>query len=156
MTSSSSILHIFSHLIGASNYASWATNIQYVLMDKDLWSIVSGLTTVPSPSLEAVDNLDTKASPEYVRWSRENDRACATIALACQDGPKGFIKNLTARQMWLKLKELYEVQGFNARYLTFTILLSHHYDSSKSIKNYIDQLKASSQRLKEMNSSFSD
>jgi len=58
--------------------------------------------------------------------------------------------------MWLKLKELYEVQSFNVRYLTFTTLLSHHYNSSKFIENYVDQLKTLSQCLQEMNSTFSD
>lgn len=58
--------------------------------------------------------------------------------------------------MWLKLKKLYEVQGFNARYLTFTTLLSHHYNNFKFIENYIDQLKMFSQCLKEMNPTFSD
>jgi len=58
--------------------------------------------------------------------------------------------------MWLKLKKLYEVQGFNARYLTFMTLLSHHYNLSKFIENYVDQLKTSSQHLQEMNSTFSD
>ncbi len=58
--------------------------------------------------------------------------------------------------MWLKLKKLYEVQGFNTRYLTFMTLLSHHYDSFKFIEDYVDQLKTSSQHLQEMNSTFSD
>ncbi len=58
--------------------------------------------------------------------------------------------------MWLKLKKLYEVQGFNIRYLTFMTLLSHHYNLSKFIENYVDQLKTSSQCLQEMNSIFSD
>jgi len=58
--------------------------------------------------------------------------------------------------MWLKLKKLYEVQGFNTRYLTFMTLLSHHYDLFKFIENYVDQLKTLSQHLQEMNSTFSD
>ncbi len=58
--------------------------------------------------------------------------------------------------MWLKLKKLYKIQGFNVRYLTFMTLLSHHYDLSKFIENYVDQLKTSSQCLQEMNSTFSD
>ncbi len=58
--------------------------------------------------------------------------------------------------MWLKLKKLYEVQGFNARYLMFTTLLSHHYNLFKFIENYVDQLKTSSQCLQKMNSTFSD
>ena len=58
--------------------------------------------------------------------------------------------------MWLKLKKLYEVQGFNARYLMFTTLLSHHYNLFKFIENYVDQLKTLSQHLQEMNFTFSD
>jgi len=38
----------------------------------------------------------------------------------------------------------------------FMTLLSHHYDLFKFIKNYVDQLKTSSQHLQEMNSTFSD
>jgi len=155
MTSSNSTFN-FPRLAGASNYASWATNVKFVLMDKDLWAVVSGTSFEPVVVLGGVNTLDTKSSPEYIAWSRENDRACATIALSCQDGPKGFIQDLSARQMWLKLKELYEVQGFNARYLTFTTLLSHHYDSSKSIEDYVDQLKTSSRRLQEMDPTFPD
>jgi len=45
---------------------------------------------------------------------------------------------------------------FNIRYLTFTTLLSHHYDLSKFIEDYVDQLKTLSQHLQEMNSIFSD
>jgi len=154
MTFSNSTFN-FPRLAGASNYASWATNVKFVLMDKDLWAVVSGTSSEPVAEL-GVDTLDSKSSPEYIAWSRENDRACATIALSCQDGPKGFIQDLPARQMWLKLKELYEVQGFNARCLTFTTLLSHHYDSSKSIEDYVDQLKTSSRCLQEMDPTFPD
>jgi len=38
----------------------------------------------------------------------------------------------------------------------FTTLLSHHYNLSKFIEDYVDQLKTSSQCLQEMNSIFSD
>jgi len=58
--------------------------------------------------------------------------------------------------MWLKLKKLYKVQGFNTRYLMFMTLLSHHYNLSKFIKNYVDQLKTLSQCLQEMNFTFSN
>jgi hypothetical protein len=110
----------------------------------------------PVVELDDVNTLNLKFSSEYIIWSKENDRACATIALSCQNGFKRFIQDLSACQMWLKLKKLYEVQGFNARYLTFTTLLSHHYNLFKFIENYVDQLKTLSQCLQEMNSTFSD
>lgn len=156
MTSSISTPYQFDRLAGASNYASWSTNVKYVLMDKGLWSVVSGILTAPVTPLDFIDNTDSKPSPEYIAWSRENDRACATIALTCLDGPKAFIKDLNARQMWIKLKELYEVRGFDARYLTLTSLLNHHYDSCKSMEDYVHQLKASAQRLKELDPMLPD
>jgi len=125
-------------------------------MNKDLWAVVSGTSFESVVELDSVNTLNLKFSSEYIIWSKENDRACATIALSCQNDLKKFIQDLSAHQMWLKLKKLYEVQGFNVRYLTFTTLLSHHYNLSKFIENYVDQLKTSSQCLQEMNSTFSD
>jgi len=146
----------FSRLAGASNYASWATNVKFVLMNKDLWAVVSGTSFKPVVELDGVNTLNLKSLPEYIAWSRENDRACATIALSCQDGSKGFIQDLSARQMWLKLKELYEVQGFNARYLTFTTLLSHHYNLSGLYSlSFLTTLNSHSMPLSQLNvSSF--
>jgi len=146
----------FSCLADVSNYASWATNIKFILMNKDLWAVVSGTSFKPVVELDDVNTLNLKFLPEYIIWSKKNNRTCATIALSCQNGFKGFIQDLSACQMWLKLKKLYEVQGFNARYLTFMTLLSHHYNLSKFIEDYVDQLKTLSQCLQEMNSTFSD
>ncbi len=137
----------FSHLADTSNYASWATNIKFILMNKDLWAVVSDMSFEPVVELDDVNTLNLKSSPEYIIWSKENDRACATIALSCQNGLKRFIQDLSAHQMWLKLKKLYKVQSFNTRYLMFMTLLSHHYNLSKFIENYVDQLKTSSQCL---------
>ena len=123
----------FSCLADASNYASWATNIKFVLMNKDLWAVVSDTSFKSVTSLDDVDTLNSKFLFKYIVWSRKNNKACVTIALSCQDDPKKFIQDLTAHQMWLKLKKLYEVQGFNVRYLTFTTLLSHHYNNFKFI-----------------------
>ncbi len=131
----------FSCLADASNYASWTTNIKFILMNKDLWAVVSGTSFEPVVELDDVDTLNLKFLFEYIVWSKKNNKACATIALSCQNDLKKFIQDLSACQMWLKLKKLYEVQGFNARYLMFTTLLSHHYNLFKFIENYVDQLK---------------
>jgi len=137
----------FSCLADTSNYASWAINIKFVLINKDLWAVVSDMSFEPVVELNDVNTLNLKFLSEYIVWSKKNDRACATIALSCQNDLKRFIQNLSACQMWLKLKKLYKVQGFNIRYLTFTTLLSHHYDLFKFIENYVDQLKTLLQHL---------
>jgi len=86
-------IYNFSHLADTSNYASWATNIKFILMNKDLWAVVSGTSFKPVVELDGVNTLNLKFSPEYIVWSRKNDRACATIALSCQDDFKRFIQN---------------------------------------------------------------
>lgn len=155
---SSNSLHNITKLAGASNYASWAVDIKYVLMDKEVWKVVDGTSTKPpvlDPDHEP-GTLGKPPHPDHLSWSKENSKACATIALTCLEGPKQFIKDLSARQMWLKLKELYEIRGFNARYLAFNTLLSHHYDNSKLIEDYVEQVKKSSLRLKEVDPAFPD
>jgi hypothetical protein len=109
----------------------------------------------PVVELDDVNTLNLKFSSEYIVEVKEWQSMCyySTVMSECL---KRFIQDLSACQMWLKLKELYEVQGFNIRYLTFTTLLSHHYDLFKFIENYVDQLKTLSQCLQEMNSTFSD
>ncbi len=99
----------FSCLADTSNYASWATNIKFILMNKDLWAVVSDMSFEPVVELDDVNTLNLKFSSEYIVWSRKNDRTYATIALSCQNGFKKFIQDLSACQMWLKLKKLYEV-----------------------------------------------
>jgi len=82
MTSLNSIFN-FSHLADTSNYASWATNIKFILMNKDLWAAVSGTFFESVVELDEVDTLNLKSSSEYIVWSKENNRACVTIALSC-------------------------------------------------------------------------
>ncbi len=143
-----------------SNYAFWAINIKYVLMNKDVWEVVNSTFVKLSslfnsePSSETFFKLLIAFS--HLFWSKNNSKTCVTIALRCINSFKRFIKNLNTHIMWLKLKKLYKVQRFNVCYLMFTTLLSHHYNNCKSVKNYVKQIKTSSLHLKEMNSIFSD
>ena len=89
----------FSRLAGASNYASWTTNIKFVLMNKDLWAVVSDTSFKSVVELNDVNTLNLKFLSEYIIWSKENNRACATIALLCQNDFKRFIQDLSACQM---------------------------------------------------------
>ena len=90
MTFSNSTFN-FSHLADTSNYASWVTNVKFVLMNKDLWAVVSDTSFKPVTSLDDVNTLNSKFLFKYIVWSRKNDRACVTIALSCQNGLKSFI-----------------------------------------------------------------
>ena len=123
-----------------SNYAFWAINIKYVLMNKDVWEVVNSTFVKLSslfnsePSSETFFKLLIAFS--HLFWSKNNSKTCVTIALRCINSFKRFIKNLNTHIMWLKLKKLYKVQRFNVCYLMFTTLLSHHYNNCKSVKNY--------------------
>ncbi len=73
MTFSNSIFN-FSHLADINNYASWATNIKFILMNKDLWAVVLDMSFEPVVELDSVNTLNLKSSSEYIVWSKENDR----------------------------------------------------------------------------------
>ncbi len=160
MTFLNSNIHFIAKLTDVSNYAFWTINIKYVLMNKDVWEIVNSTFTESSSLFSLKSSSETLfkllITLFYLFWSRDNSKTCVTIAFSCINSFKRFIKNLNVHFISLKLKKLYKVQRFNVCYLTFTTLLSHHYNNCKLVKNYVEQIKMLSLYLKEMNSIFSD
>jgi transposase InsO family protein len=58
--------------------------------------------------------------------------------------------------MWDKLKKLYEEQGYNARYLALTSLISTRYEDMKSIEEYTEHIKQTARRLADMGSKLDE
>jgi len=98
----------FSHLADTSNYVSWVINVKFILINKDLWAVVLNMSFESVVKLDDVNTLNLKFLSEYIVWSKENDRACATIALLCQNDFKKFIQDLSTHQMWLKLNNTFK------------------------------------------------
>lgn len=149
----------FEKLDGASNYSAWATNAMYMLMDKDLWEVTEGSEGCSSAHSDGSRDSAGSAEGEkaVLEWSKKNNRARAAIVLSVKDGPKGYIQaESTAKGMWDKLRRLYEEQGYNARFLALKSLISIRYEDTKSIEEYTEHVKRTTQRLADMGSKVDD
>jgi len=151
----------FSKLNGASNYPAWATNAMYMLIDKDLWEVTEGTEVCPLPYSDddstATASQKAEREREIVEWNKKNNKARAAIVLSVADGPKGYIQSeSTAKGMWDKLKKLYEEQGYNARYLALTSLISTRYEDMNSIEEYTEHIKQTARRLADMGSKLDE
>jgi gag-polypeptide of LTR copia-type len=77
-----------------------------VLIEKDLWDIVSGESARPLPNTEV-----------FQLWNKRAEKARATIVLSISPSEFIHINNLTDPiVIWNKLKDIYESKGTAAKH----------------------------------------
>ena len=95
----------------------------------------------------------TEEAKEQKEWDRTSRRAYATIALAISEDCRVHITGIKDPEaMWNKLKALFDVKGYTARYLTFKELVTTTLERSASVTAYIDSIKRCGQKLNDMGS----
>ena len=147
-------LHKVPRLEGASNYEVWKTMAKMVLIRERLWTIVDGRDPEPTPlertELETNEQLD-EYERKYTTWTERNEQAYATLLLTVSSGTLVHVQNLTsAREIWLKLGELYSVRGYTARHLVLKDLMTTKLAGESSVGQYVDKLKSHGQKLLDM------
>ena len=70
----------------ATNYASWKVMIQMVLIEKELWDLVS--QDIPQPG-------DQASNAEKLEWKKKADKARAIIVLSISTSELVHITNIT-------------------------------------------------------------
>src|SRR5437667_51092 len=128
-------------LEGASNYATWKNAMEMILIREDLWEVTSGESKAPGPWYEPVlgttatripaivtSGTRTERTPtaeeakERLDFNHLHRRAYATIALAVSEQCRVHIAHIKDPvAMWKKLQELFETQGYTARFLALTL-----------------------------------
>ena len=69
----------FTKLSGTANYRRWAAVIKVVLIDKDVWDIVSGVRRRPS------------AVAGWSEWDKANNKALKILFTSVSDGQLAYI-----------------------------------------------------------------
>src|SRR5216117_1577071 len=166
----SSHLHGIEKLEGASNYATWKNAMEMILIREDLWEVTSGESKAPGPWYEPVlgttatgipaivtSGTRTERTPtaeeakERLDFNRLHRRAYATIALAVSEQCRVHIAHIKDPvAMWKKLQELFETQGYTARFLALKDAVNTTLERSGSVEAYIDAIKTSGQLLEDM------
>jgi len=114
-------------LLSRENYDTWKIRIQALMTKNKTWAYVNG--TKPKP----------EAPAEARAWMEEDEKAKADLYLAVDDAKLKQIKNCaTARDIWLKLKSIFESKG-PAKKEVWRRLISHKLSENDDVQQHVDE-----------------
>lgn len=134
-------------LLGKDNYDSWKIQATALLVENDLWELVSGETPRPA----AVPENDTMVKA----WDKADRKALAKIILAIHPSQVKQIKShTTSRELWLKLEGMYQSKGpaKKAHLLKRLTLLKMR--EGDDIREHINSFTDIVEKLQEMDVTF--
>ena len=128
-------------ILDSGNYHTWKTKMEMLLIQEGLWGIVSGKRTAPA------------ASGSMDRWHDDAEKATATIFLYVGERAERHIRDLRDPvEIWKRLKEVYELRGFSARFYLwqklFTVRIADHRQGTKATESYIDSCRSICEQLR--------
>ena len=86
----------FTKLSGTVDYRHWAAVVKVVLIDKDVWDIVSGVRRRPT------------AVAEQLEWDKANNKALKVLFTSVSDEQLAYvIEEDLAENVWNRLKTLH-------------------------------------------------
>jgi hypothetical protein len=99
--------------LNTTNYPTWKTMMEMVLIDKDMWEIVNG--TIPKPiPLGSTASQEARATREreILEWNKMADKARASLVLSIEPSELVHVTTLkNPTEIWNKLEEIYEPRG---------------------------------------------
>jgi len=115
-------------LLSRENYDTWKIRIQALMTKNKTWAYVNG--TKPKP----------EAPAEARAWMEEDEKAKADLYLAVGDAELKQIKNcVTARDIWLKLKSIFESEGPAKKVSLWRRLISHKLSENGDVQRHVDE-----------------
>ena len=93
-------------LAGAANWELWQLRMQSLLIGKEYWNVVGG------------DGMEVDDGPDVEKLRELESKALAYIRLHLRDGPLLQTRQVKKpKDLWDKLKALYEPKGFSSDFL---------------------------------------
>jgi hypothetical protein len=158
LTMSSTHYHNIERL-DANNYLSWKTNMEMVLIDKDMWEIVSGESVKPIPLEETASQEDRTTRENEIReWNKKADKARATLVLAITPSEQVHVTTLKdPNTIWKRLEEVYESKGTATKhFLLRNFYTAKFVEGSETLQEHINKLTRIHQRLTTLGEQPSD
>jgi len=133
-------------MLGKENYETWKIHMESVLVVHDGWDYVSGLK--PKPSEDARDETTLEAIRS---WKREDQKAKAKILLAIKATELKQVKDcVTSRDVWLKLKSIYESSGPARKATMLRQLARHKMSDGEDARDHLRRFFDTTDKLREM------
>src|SRR5579871_2046725 len=136
---SSSYLNI--EKLHATNYQTWKTMIQMILIYKDLWNIITKESPKP---------IEGNATPKEISdWKKRADKVTGTIVLTISTSEHVHINNITDPIiLWDKLKDVYGTTGNAAKYSLLRQLYTTKYtEGLRTLQEHLNKIILISQQL---------
>jgi hypothetical protein len=126
--------------------------MEMLLIREGLWSIDCERRLILGP----------QANAQRVKWEEDSDKATATIFLYLGDRAECHAHKLRDPVLiWKRLREVYELRGFSARFYLwqkhFTLHhADYHFEGAKATESYVDSYLSLCEQLRSSGAEVSD
>jgi len=133
-------------MLGKENYKTWKIHMESVLVVHDGWDYASGSKLQPAEDAGDANTL------EAVRlWKRENQKAKAKILLAIKATELKQVKDcITSRDVWLRLKSIYELSGPARKATMLRQLVRQKMSDGEDARNHLKRFFDTTDKLREI------
>lgn len=136
-------------LVDSSNWMQWKFQIRAILNACDALELIDGTLVKPEGN-----NPD---AAELSRWKKANRTAKEILVTTLDKKPLSLVMNCeTARDMWVKLLNIYEQKSADSVYLLQTQFREYRYNPGNDIATHVSKLESIARRLQELNEPISD
>lgn len=129
----------------ASQWMAWNFQVRVILTAAEAFGVVTGDEVMPT------DISDTQHANKLREWNKKDAKAQKIIVTSI--GQKVMIHILnctTSKQMWDKLKSIYEQDNLAAKHLLHQQFFSYEKRSEDDVATHISKLESIVQKLKNM------
>lgn len=135
-----------------TNYKQWLQSLQAVATYKDVWKIINGKVTIPTPldeNEEHTPNEVRKNEKEIDDWRKKDALATALIINSINEGMADFISNCeTSAERFLAIRNKKEKLATTNIYVAETRYTELKFTSSHTIELYFKELEEILRQLK--------
>lgn len=130
------------------NYDTWKIHMKALLIKNDAWGYVNGTKVKP----EAAAGNETQVSD----WTMNDEKAMSDIILAMSaEELKHVIGCNTSKEIWQKLKTLYESEGPTRKAMLSKELIHHKMDESQDMRDHVSNFFDTVNKLESMEKKIS-
>ncbi|KMQ86054.1 integrase core domain protein [Lasius niger] len=137
-------------LTDSSNWMQWKFQVRAILDARDALEVIDG-------SLVKPEGENPEDAAELNRWKKANKAANAILVTTLNKKPLSLVMTCeTARDMWVKLLNIYEQKYADSVYLLQTQFREYRYNSGDDIATHVSRLESFARRLQKLNEPISD
>ncbi|KYN27356.1 Copia protein [Trachymyrmex cornetzi] len=135
-------------LVDSNNWMQWKFQVRAILDARDALEVIDGSLIKPENDRDEVMLL---------RWKKANKVAKEILITTLDKKPLSLVMTCeTAREMWVKLLNVYEQKSADSVYLLQSQLCEYRYNSGDDIATHVSKLESLARRLRELDEPISD